>query len=242
MSRLVLDSVLVADSGVAAVRVLRALQLHGVRALGVHTGQDASSRHARLADESVLVGSTTASYDDVAKLIEAARQARASGIHPGGRVLPGLEDGVRRAGLAWLGGPVLVPASWTGSVASGAEPQSYQVLPPRAVEVVSGVDQVAIALGAPAGQESRGGVAVSVDVVATTLAEVARLELPDGPDLWWDGAVDVGSDPVDPLLGVLTAWAPNEAAAWDRMAAAAARVVVEGPVVDLPDLVRRTRP
>ncbi|MCW2501608.1 MAG: acetyl-COA carboxylase, partial [Frankiales bacterium] len=76
------DSVLVADRGVAAVRVIAALQRRGTKAVSVHTEADAGAVHATLADESVLLGPTTASYGDVRKLIEAARQAGAQGVHP----------------------------------------------------------------------------------------------------------------------------------------------------------------
>ena len=212
----------------------------GVRAVGVHTSQDTEGLPARCADESLLIGATPTSYDDAAKLVEAARQGRASGVHPGARVVPGLRQAVLAAGLQWLGDPVVLPVSWSGSVAATGSPLPFPALPPRAVEVVGGLDALAVALGEPAGT-ARGGCAVQVEVTAGPGA-VTALDLLGTEDLWWDLAAEPGTEADGPLLAVLTAWAVDEPAAWDLAAQAAARSVVQGPVVDLPDLVRRARP
>ena len=241
MSPLVLDSVLVADSGVDAVRVLTTLQRLGVRAVGAHTELDADALPARLADESVLLAATPAAYGDVVKLVEAARQGRASGVHPGGRLVPGLREAVLAADLQWLGDPLVLPVSWSGVVARPGGPTTFAALPPRAVEVVSGVDAVAAALGVEP-EPARGGCAVSVQLVTSDGCDVTGLEVLEAEDLWWDLAVGPGAATVGPLLGIVTAWAVDERAAWELLADAAARSVVEGPVVDLPDLVRRARP
>ena len=102
MSRFVPETVLVADRGAAAVRVVTALQDRGIKAVSVHTDADADAQHATAADESVLLGPTLSSYGDVVKLVEAAQQAGADAVHPGGATVPGLQEAVADAGLEWL--------------------------------------------------------------------------------------------------------------------------------------------
>lgn len=232
---------LVVDRGVAAVRVLRALQRRDIKAVSVHTTADATALHATLADESVLIGPTTASYGDLRKLVEAARQARAQAVHPVSVELAGLEQAVRDAGLEWLGGPLQVPVELSvgdGVVEARCSDQLF-VLPPvaaRCAEVVSGLDLTCASLTGAAEGVAREGVAISIDVVASTLAPVTALHLPSGENVWVDAAVGLGSHPADPLLAVLTAWGPDRDTAYDRACEAWDQLVIEGPVVPRPEV------
>ncbi|MCW2586454.1 MAG: biotin/lipoyl-binding protein [Frankiales bacterium] len=233
------DSVLVADRGVAAVRVIAALQRRGTKAVSVHTEADAGAVHATLADESVLLGPTTASYGDVRKLIEAARQAGAQGVHPAGADVPGLAQAVADAGLTWCGGRVDVPVALLGAppvveAVAADQPLRLSGLPPRAVEVVTGLDVTGAGPGGAASGAARAGVALSVDVVASLLAPVTVWRPPAGEDLWVDAAVAEGTSPADPLLAVLTVWGPDRGSAYARAGQAWDRFVIEGPVVDRP--------
>jgi acetyl/propionyl-CoA carboxylase alpha subunit len=233
------DTVLVADRGVPAARVVAALQARGVKAVSVHTDADATAVHATRADESVLLGPTTASYVDVRKLVEAARQSGAGAVHPGSAAVPGLEEAVGEAGLTWLGGRLDVPVAVLGAppvveAVSHAEHVSLRGLPPRAVEVVTGLDLVWASLDSGPTGAAREGVALSVDVVASVLAPVTGWQAPDGDHLWLDAAVAEGSRPADPLLAVLTVWGPDRDSAYARAAQAWDRLVIEGPVVDRP--------
>ncbi|MCW2600600.1 MAG: acetyl/propionyl-CoA carboxylase subuit alpha [Frankiales bacterium] len=240
MSLVVPDTVLVIDRGVAAVRVLRALQGRGIKAVSVHTDLDATALHTTLADESVLLGPTTASYGDVLKLVEAARQAGAQAVHPVTVELAGLEDAVLAAQLEWLGGTLHVPvelAVGDGVVEARCTEQSFP-LPPvasRSAEVVTGLDLTCATLTGQAEGVARDGVAVSVDILAATLAPVTAVHLPSGDDVWVDLAVAPGSRPVDPLLAVLTAWGPDRDSAYDRACEAWDHLDIEGPVVPRPE-------
>jgi acetyl/propionyl-CoA carboxylase alpha subunit len=239
--------VLVADSGVAAVRALQGLQRLGIRAISVHTSEDARALHATCADESVLLGPTRASYRDVRKLVEAARQGRADAVHPVHAEIPGLEAAVREAKLEWLGGTLRLPVDLTiGDGVVEARLADHDVVVPavaaRAAEIVSGLDLTATAVAGAAEGIARGGVALSVDVVATDLAPVTRYSPPELDDVWVDAAVAEGTAPVDRLLAVLTVWGADLDAAYDLACAAWDQLVIEGPTVPRPEAVGGAAP
>ncbi len=235
-----LETVLVADSGVAAVRTLRGLQQLGIKAVSVHTGADAGALHASTADESVLLGDSLASYRDPVKLVEAARQASAQAVHPAHADVPGLEAAVLAAGLEWLGGPVRLPVELSigDGVVEARLADASIAIPPiaaRAAEVVTGTDLTTMAVQGSAEAVARGGVALSVEVVAAVPAEVTAWQAPELEDVWLDAAVAVGCTPVDRLLAVLTAWGPDRDAAYALACAAWDQLVVGGPVVPRPE-------
>ena len=102
------ETVLVANRGEIACRVVRTCQRLGIKAVTVHSEADAKARHAVEADESLLLGPAPAaqSYLDAARLVEAARQSGAQAVHPGYGFLaedPGFAQAVLDAGLAWIG-------------------------------------------------------------------------------------------------------------------------------------------
>ncbi|GGU87303.1 acetyl/propionyl-CoA carboxylase subuit alpha [Streptomyces litmocidini] len=79
------DTVLVANRGEIAVRVIRTLREMGVRSVAVHSDADAEARHVREADTAVRIGPPPAaeSYLSVPALLEAARRTGAQAVHPG---------------------------------------------------------------------------------------------------------------------------------------------------------------
>jgi acetyl/propionyl-CoA carboxylase alpha subunit len=233
------SAVLVVDRGAAAVRVLKALQSRGVKAVSVHIRDEATALHATLADESVLLGKAVTAYSDVVSLVEAARQSGVDAVHPVTVRLAGLQEAVGKAGLQWLGNPLEVPVELAvgDGVVEARCADALSVLPPvaaRSAEVVTGLDLTLAALTGTAEGIAREGVAVSVDVLATRLATVTALELPEIEDVWWDPAVDVCSTPTDPLLLVLTAWGPDRDTSYSRAREAWDQLVITGPTVPRP--------
>ncbi|MBS2940130.1 ATP-grasp domain-containing protein [Nocardioides sp. J2M5] len=74
-----MNTVLIANRGEIALRVMRTARRLGWRTVAIHTDLDAQAPHARAADVAVRVGS----YLDVDEVVAAARESGAGFVHPG---------------------------------------------------------------------------------------------------------------------------------------------------------------
>ena len=103
-----IESLLIANRGEIACRIIRTARSLGVRTVAVYSDADANALHVRMADEAVHIGPSPAreSYLVGDKIIAAAKATGAEAIHPGYGFLAENADfaeAVVGAGLIWVG-------------------------------------------------------------------------------------------------------------------------------------------
>ncbi len=104
------ESILIANRGEIAVRVIRAAQDLGIRTIAIYSELDRDAMHSSMADEAWNVGPAPAaeSYLNVERILEIAAESNASAVHPGYGFLAENADfaqAVVDAGLIWVGPP-----------------------------------------------------------------------------------------------------------------------------------------
>ena len=103
-----MKSVLIANRGEIAVRVIRACRDHGIKSIAIYSDEDRGAIHAISADAAYSLHGVTAAqtYLDIAKIIDIAHESGAEAVHPGYGFLSenaNFAQAVLDAGLIWIG-------------------------------------------------------------------------------------------------------------------------------------------
>jgi 3-methylcrotonyl-CoA carboxylase alpha subunit len=104
------SSLLIANRGEIACRVMRTAKRLGMRTITVYSDADACALHVAMADHAVRIGPAPAreSYLDMDTILKAAKDTGAEAIHPGYGFLsenPAFADACQKAGLIFVGPP-----------------------------------------------------------------------------------------------------------------------------------------
>jgi acetyl-CoA/propionyl-CoA carboxylase biotin carboxyl carrier protein len=143
------ESVLIANRGEIAVRVIRAAHDVGLRAIAIYSELDRDAAHVELADEAWNVGPgpSAESYLNISKILEVAEASNASAVHPGyGFLAENAEfaQAVIDAGLIWVGPPPEAIATMGDKIASRSAAETAGVpTVPGTMDPLSNVDEVA---------------------------------------------------------------------------------------------------
>ncbi len=132
------DTVLVANRGEIAVRIIRTLRAMGIRSVAVYSDADVDARHVTEADVARRIGPAPAalSYLSVERVIEAALATGAQALHPGYGFLAensALAAACADAGIVFVGPPAAVIEAMGDKIRAKATVEA------RGVRVVPGV-------------------------------------------------------------------------------------------------------
>jgi acetyl-CoA/propionyl-CoA carboxylase biotin carboxyl carrier protein len=144
-----MKSLLVANRGEIAVRVIRTAREMGMRTIAVYSELDRDARHVELADEAWNVGAAPAaeSYLNQQRILQIAHDAGAEAIHPGYGFLSenaAFAGAVSNSGIVWVGPPASAIEGMGDKITSRRNAEKAGVpTVPGVTAPVSTVDEVA---------------------------------------------------------------------------------------------------
>jgi acetyl-CoA/propionyl-CoA carboxylase biotin carboxyl carrier protein len=126
------DTILVANRGEIAVRVIRTLRAMGIRSVAVFSDADAHARHVAEADVAVRIGPAPArqSYLSTQALLSAIERTGAQAVHPGYGFLSEnaqFAESLRSAGVAFIGPPVAAIQTMGDKISAKAAVSAFGV-------------------------------------------------------------------------------------------------------------------
>ena len=143
-----MKSLLIANRGEIAVRVIRTAREMGMRTIAIYSELDRDALHVELADEAWNVGPAPSaqSYLNQERILSIAREARAEAIHPGYGFLsenPTFAAAVADSGLIWVGPPASAIEAMGDKITSRRNAEEYGVpTVPGNTDPVDNVEQV----------------------------------------------------------------------------------------------------
>src|SRR6478672_11638701 len=142
------DTVLIANRGEIALRIMRACKELGLRTVAVYSEADRAAPHVAYADEAFLIGPSPAaqSYLVGEQIIAAARAAGAGAIHPGYGFLAenaGFARACVAAGLVFVGPPAEAMERMGGKTSARREASAAGVpVVPGTLQPIESPDEV----------------------------------------------------------------------------------------------------
>ncbi len=143
-----MKSILIANRGEIAVRIIRAARDLGLHTIAIYSELDRDAVHTSMADEAWNVGPAPAaeSYLNVKRILEIARESEAGAIHPGYGFLAENADfaqSVIDAGFIWVGPPPSAISMMGDKIESRIAAEAANVRGvPGTLEPLTAVDQV----------------------------------------------------------------------------------------------------
>ena len=133
------DTILTANRGEIACRIIATCRKMAIRAVAVYSDADANSRHVRLADAAIRIGPAKAleSYLVIERILGAAKEAGAQAIHPGyGFLAENAEfaEACAHAGIVFIGPPS------TAIRAMGSKAAAKRIMRDAGVPMIPGYD------------------------------------------------------------------------------------------------------
>jgi acetyl-CoA/propionyl-CoA carboxylase biotin carboxyl carrier protein len=144
-----MKSLLVANRGEIAVRVIRTAREMGIRTVAIYSELDRDALHVDLADEAWNAGPAPAaeSYLNQQKILQIAHEAGAEAIHPGYGFLSEnavFARAVTNAGMVWVGPPASAIEAMGDKITSRRNAEQFGVLTvPGMTDPVEAVEEVA---------------------------------------------------------------------------------------------------
>ena len=144
-----MKSLLVANRGEIAVRVIRSAREMGIRTIAIYSELDRDALHVDLADEAWNAGPAPAaeSYLNQQRILQVAHESGAEAIHPGYGFLSenaGFARAVTEAGIIWVGPPAEAIEGMGDKITSRRNAEKFGVpTVPGITDPVSSVDEVA---------------------------------------------------------------------------------------------------
>jgi acetyl-CoA/propionyl-CoA carboxylase, biotin carboxylase, biotin carboxyl carrier protein len=125
-------TVLIANRGEIAVRIIRTLRAMGIRSVAVYSDADVIARHVAEADIAVHIGAAPArdSYLNIGAVVDAARRTGAQAIHPGYGFLsenPEFAAALDKAGVTFIGPSINAIKTMGNKIAAKAAVAKFDV-------------------------------------------------------------------------------------------------------------------